>query len=372
MSNTIQADYEQLESIAGNFGKEADNSTAMTARVRKSYEDLKNGGWLGRGAEAFFNEMDSEILPALERFFAALEKGQSVTQQIVGDVRQTEEEAAGLFKGDGAASTGGAGASAGAGAGGASGAAAAGPGGGGASGAGGTGGAGVGVNGAASPSSKANSPELDLATDLGKAVGAATKSLGFLGELKGADRIKALAKSELFEKRIGPGLAGVNGLLSALGKDVSTPAAIVDGLAQGGLGEVIKLGPKAGIASAVTGVIHGITEAVAPDYAKYTGIANDVMPDETAGKLVSNAIHTYDALIRGDTERVIQQQERLLNGEYGEVLRGYSIATETVGALVTGDDQALNKISEAAGSGKLGPVAEFGDWLGGAIYDITH
>ena len=90
MSNTIQADYEQLESIAGNFGKEADNSTAMTARVRKSYEDLKNGGWLGRGAEAFFNEMDSEILPALERFFAALEKGQSVTQQIVGDVRQTD------------------------------------------------------------------------------------------------------------------------------------------------------------------------------------------------------------------------------------------------------------------------------------------
>lgn len=96
------------------------------------------------------------------------------------------------------------------------------------------------------------------------------------------------------------------------------------------------------------------------------------MPDQVAGKLISNAVHTYDALIRGDTDRVIQQQERLLNGEYGEVLRGYAMATETVGALITGDDDALNNISEAAAAGKLGPVAEFGDWLGGKVYDIFN
>ena len=106
MSNTIQAEYEQLEGIAGTFGKEADNSTTMTAQVRKNYEALKNGGWLGRGADAFFNEMEDEILPTLEHFFAALEKGQSVTQQIVNQIHQAEEEAAGLFKGNGAAATG--------------------------------------------------------------------------------------------------------------------------------------------------------------------------------------------------------------------------------------------------------------------------
>ena len=106
MSNTIQAEYEQLEGIAGTFGKEADNSTTMTAQVRKNYEALKNGGWLGRGADAFFNEMEDEILPTLEHFFAALEKGQSVTQQIVNQIHQAEEEAAGLFKGNGAAAAG--------------------------------------------------------------------------------------------------------------------------------------------------------------------------------------------------------------------------------------------------------------------------
>ncbi|MCB9079686.1 MAG: WXG100 family type VII secretion target [Anaerolineaceae bacterium] len=103
MSNTIQAEYEQLEGIAGTFGKEADSSTTMTAQVRKNYEALKNGGWLGRGADAFFNEMDDEILPALERFFAALEKGQGVTTEIVSQIHQAEEEAAGLFKGNSAA-----------------------------------------------------------------------------------------------------------------------------------------------------------------------------------------------------------------------------------------------------------------------------
>ena len=385
MSDTIQADYEQLEAIAGSFGKEADDITTTTARVRQSYQALKNGGWIGRGADAFFTEMDSEILPALQRFFNALEKGQSVTQQIIGDIRQTEEEAANLFKGEGAAATGGAGASAGAGAGGATGAAAGGAGGGGTNEAGGAssfagaeGGASSGAGGTASGSGSDFSAEKDLAKGGIEAAKTARKVVSAVKGLEGAERIKALSDSLGF-KLSGGGLSAASAVLSALDKDVSTPAVAIDGVARGALSffgldpsKSSAIGGKVGITSAVVGIVHGVTSAISPEAGKYTAIANDAMPDQVAGKLVSNAVHTYDALFRGDTERVIQQQERLLKGEYGEVLRGYAIGTETIGALVTGDDDALNKISQAAGSGKLGPLAEFGDWLGGEIYDIVN
>jgi hypothetical protein len=40
--------------------------------------------------------------------------------------------------------------------------------------------------------------------------------------------------------------------------------------------------------------------------------------------------------------------------------------------LVTGDSRRLNQLSDMAAGGKLGKPAQFGDWLGGKIYDWTH
>jgi len=61
-----------------------------------------------------------------------------------------------------------------------------------------------------------------------------------------------------------------------------------------------------------------------------------------------------------------------MDGKYGEVVRGYAIAADSIGALVTGDSRRLNQLSDMAAGGKLGKPAQFGDWLGGKIYDWTH
>ena len=45
---------------------------------------------------------------------------------------------------------------------------------------------------------------------------------------------------------------------------------------------------------------------------------------------------------------------------------------ETVGAMIIGDHQALNEISDLAAAGELGGPAELGDWLGEATYDALN
>jgi hypothetical protein len=64
---------------------------------------LEAGGWQGRGSTAFFNEMNGEILPAMQRLAAALDRARSVTHEIAHVVQQAEEEAARPFRSDGAA-----------------------------------------------------------------------------------------------------------------------------------------------------------------------------------------------------------------------------------------------------------------------------
>ncbi len=100
MIDTTQADYNQLETIAGKFGQLADSNTALHSRLAQTSQQLKGGGWAGAGAVAFLNEMEGEIFPALQRLTQALEQAQTTTRQSSETIRAAEEEAAGLFGGD--------------------------------------------------------------------------------------------------------------------------------------------------------------------------------------------------------------------------------------------------------------------------------
>ncbi|MFZ2488106.1 MAG: WXG100 family type VII secretion target, partial [Anaerolineae bacterium] len=66
---------------------------------QQSLRALQSGGWEGRGAAAFFGEMSSEVLPALNRLGAALQQAQQVTRQISSVLRAAEEEASQPFRG---------------------------------------------------------------------------------------------------------------------------------------------------------------------------------------------------------------------------------------------------------------------------------
>ena len=98
MADEIRADYNQLEQLASQFNNEAQAIQQMQQKVRGSYAKLLDKGWIGAGANAFFDEMDSKIMPTQERLQQALETAGQTTQKIAQSIKQAEEQASSLFR----------------------------------------------------------------------------------------------------------------------------------------------------------------------------------------------------------------------------------------------------------------------------------
>lgn len=94
----IRGDYSQLTQIAKTFGAAADNTRNTFQRLKQNKETLQGGDWLGKGADKFYQEMDSAIFPALQRLQKAFSAAQSVTQQISQIIKTAETDAAAVFK----------------------------------------------------------------------------------------------------------------------------------------------------------------------------------------------------------------------------------------------------------------------------------
>ena len=98
MSDEIRADYDQLEAVAGRFANQSQVIQEMLQRIRSSMEKLEDGGWIGRGADAFFAEMHGEVVPASVRLHEVLEEASQATRAIVQIVQQAEDEASSPFR----------------------------------------------------------------------------------------------------------------------------------------------------------------------------------------------------------------------------------------------------------------------------------
>jgi WXG100 family type VII secretion target len=97
MADLIQADYQQLEQLASKFQSQSEAIRGMQQKLKSSMDPLKNGGWIGKGSDAFFNEMQDKILPAVQRLHDALGEASSKTKEIMQTMRQAEQDAASPF-----------------------------------------------------------------------------------------------------------------------------------------------------------------------------------------------------------------------------------------------------------------------------------
>ncbi|MCA0354788.1 MAG: WXG100 family type VII secretion target [Chloroflexi bacterium] len=108
-ADIVQHKADDMEQVGSRFQKLHDQQVQMESMIRQMYEQLRNGGWQGDAAQAFFAEMTDEVFPTLKRLQTALTTASAVTKQISQIFGQAEEEAAkGItFDGSGAPSGGG-------------------------------------------------------------------------------------------------------------------------------------------------------------------------------------------------------------------------------------------------------------------------
>jgi len=98
MAEVIRVDYEALAKVASQFQNEAEAIQQVLQMVRGSMTPLQNGGWIGQGSDAFFNEMESDVLPAVGRLTDALTQAGGVSRQIADLMQSAEEEAGSPFR----------------------------------------------------------------------------------------------------------------------------------------------------------------------------------------------------------------------------------------------------------------------------------
>ena len=90
----VRADYDAIARIATQFEHEAAAVRLTLQGLRRLKQVLQAGDWIGEGARAFYAEMDSQVLPGLERLAGSLEAAAHTMRQIGQLVHQLEETTA--------------------------------------------------------------------------------------------------------------------------------------------------------------------------------------------------------------------------------------------------------------------------------------
>ncbi|HLZ30978.1 MAG TPA: WXG100 family type VII secretion target [Chloroflexota bacterium] len=98
MADEIRAHYDELDQVSTQFSNLSQVVQDMEQKVKASYGKLRDKGWIGMGADAFFNEMESLIFPATDRLHQAMDEASQTTKKISQSVKQAETEASNLFK----------------------------------------------------------------------------------------------------------------------------------------------------------------------------------------------------------------------------------------------------------------------------------
>jgi len=93
----VRASHDELPKIAKTFGSESGHVKSTVDRLNRVIQVLEGGDWIGEGANTFFNEMRSVVMPAMLRLMQALEMGASVTKQISRIVEEIEESCTHYF-----------------------------------------------------------------------------------------------------------------------------------------------------------------------------------------------------------------------------------------------------------------------------------
>ena len=87
----VQIEYDQVGAAANRFAQESAETEDLLARIQNLVDQLQGGGWIGRGADAFYAEMFDEVLPAVGRMAEALEETSTILRrisQILNDAEQ--------------------------------------------------------------------------------------------------------------------------------------------------------------------------------------------------------------------------------------------------------------------------------------------
>jgi WXG100 family type VII secretion target len=93
----IRVNYEMMKKFQNSFRGQETAVQQTTGKLTKVIDQLRGGDWIGEGATAFFNEMDSEVIPAMKRLQNVMAEGDRVSKEIEKIQHETESSIESIF-----------------------------------------------------------------------------------------------------------------------------------------------------------------------------------------------------------------------------------------------------------------------------------
>jgi WXG100 family type VII secretion target len=97
MADEVKVNPDELADVQREFQNQSMSIQDMLQKTRQSMDELEPD-WIGLGSDAFFEEMQGEVLPAVQRLQEALEQAGMVTGEILNIFQQADEEASSPFR----------------------------------------------------------------------------------------------------------------------------------------------------------------------------------------------------------------------------------------------------------------------------------
>ncbi len=97
MADVININYPDMQQVGKRFQQQQQQIANMERRLNSAVKSLHANGWVGLGSDAFFNEMEGKVLPAVKRLSEALDEACRAVSQISNTMSQAEQAAANIF-----------------------------------------------------------------------------------------------------------------------------------------------------------------------------------------------------------------------------------------------------------------------------------
>ena len=98
MAQLVLVNYEMMKKFSNSFRGQETAVQQTIQKLSKVIEQLRGGDWIGEGATAFFNEMDSEVMPAMKRLQSAMADGDKTSKEIEKIQHETEASIQAFFE----------------------------------------------------------------------------------------------------------------------------------------------------------------------------------------------------------------------------------------------------------------------------------
>ncbi|MBK8020090.1 MAG: WXG100 family type VII secretion target [Chloroflexi bacterium] len=101
-SPLVQVQYAELQKVSASFRHQQQEMNRLLRRIEDQTEVLRCDNWIGDNADRFYEVIEGELMPGMTRLGQALAQASEAMTVLIAIFVAAEEEASGIFNGEGA------------------------------------------------------------------------------------------------------------------------------------------------------------------------------------------------------------------------------------------------------------------------------